>query len=190
MNKLVAHPPLTIFVDRDGVINQDSDAYVKSLDEWHPLPGSIEALATLSTHGYQVIVITNQSGIARGLLTLKDLEAMHTKLKLLVAQQGGYIQDIFYCPHGPEDNCDCRKPLPGLFIQAQKKYNINLEHSWCVGDSYRDIEAGLAVGARVVLVKTGKGERALANHPELKDALPIFEDLSAFTAWLLKHKDE
>lgn len=180
----------TIFVDRDGVINEDSDDYIKTIEEWRPLPGSIEALATLSKHGYQIIVITNQSGIARGLLSLTDLEAMHQKLKNLVAAQGGQVQDIFYCPHGPDDHCNCRKPLPGLLEQAQQKYHIDLKASWCVGDSYRDIEAGKHVGTSVALVRTGKGERTLKAHPELLKTLPIFDNLAAFSTWILQHKDE
>jgi D-glycero-D-manno-heptose 1,7-bisphosphate phosphatase len=177
----VSTQALTIFVDRDGVINEDSDAFIKTLTEWQPIPGSIEALAKLSQH-FQVIVITNQSGIARGLLTQETLAAMHAQLKEKVASLGGKITDIFYCPHGPDDGCDCRKPKPGLLLQAQQRYAIDLAKSWCVGDSYRDLEAGLAVGSKVALVRTGKGLKTLAKYPKLTDTVPVFDDLRAFSA--------
>ncbi len=182
---MITQHPATIFVDRDGVINQDSDAFIKSLDEWHPIPGSIEALAALSQR-FNVIIITNQSGIARGLLTTADLDAMHLDLKKQVTTLGGTITDILYCPHGPNDACICRKPMPGLLLQAQEKYALNLKNSWCIGDSYRDLEAGLAVGTQVALVRTGKGLRTLAQHPELEKSTPIFDDLNAFSTWILK----
>ena len=181
---MIAQYPATIFVDRDGVINQDSDAFIKSMAEWHPIPGSIEALAALSQR-FNIIVITNQSGIARGLLTKTDLDAMHTELKKQVHALSGTITDILYCPHGPNDLCNCRKPKPGLLLQAQEKYTLNLENSWCIGDSYRDLEAGLAVGSQVALVRTGKGLRTLAQHPELEKTLPIFDNLNAFSTWIL-----
>lgn len=181
---MIAQHPATIFVDRDGVINQDSDAYIKSLEEWHPIPGSIAALAALS-QCFNIIVITNQSGLARGLLTKTDLDAMHEDLQKKVKAQGGIITDIFYCPHGPHDACACRKPKPGLLLQAQEQYQLNLNNSWCIGDSYRDLEAGLAVGTRVALVRTGKGLRTLAQYPELEKTTPIFDDLSAFSTWIL-----
>ncbi len=182
---MIAQHPATIFVDRDGVINQDSDAFIKSLREWHPIPGSIEALAALSQH-FNVIVITNQSGIARGLLTTTDLNAMHTELKKQVCAKGGTITDILYCPHGPDDLCNCRKPKPGLLLQAQKKHMLKLKNSWCIGDSYRDLEAGLAVGTQVALVRTGKGLRTLTQHPDLEKTYPIFDDLNTFSTWILK----
>ena len=181
---MITQHSATIFVDRDGVINQDSDDFIKSLAEWHPIPNSIEALAALSQR-FNIIVITNQSGIARGLLTTAELDAMHTELKKQVHAFGGSITDILYCPHGPNDLCTCRKPKPGLLLQAQEKYALNLKNSWCIGDSYRDLEAGLAVGTQAALVRTGKGLRTLAQHPELEKTLRIFDDLNAFSTWIL-----
>lgn len=169
------------------MINEDSNSFIKSLNEWRPLPGSIEALVLLSQY-YQVIVITNQSGIARGLLSLDTLKAMHDQLKKDVQAHGGKIIDIFFCPHGPDDHCDCRKPKPGLLLQAQKKYPIDFTQSWCVGDSYRDLEAGRALGTHTALVLTGKGRATLAQHPDLRDSVPVFDDLHAFAKWLLKDK--
>jgi D-glycero-D-manno-heptose 1,7-bisphosphate phosphatase len=180
----------TIFVDRDGVINEDSDAFIKSLKEWHPIPGSVEALATLSRHDYQIIVITNQSGIARGLFSIDDLTAMHNQLHQQVQAQGGTITDIFYCPHGPDDHCTCRKPLPGLFTQAQKKYNLDLKNSWYIGDSYRDLEAGQAAGTHVALVRTGKGSATLSNHAEELKNIPVFDNLQTFAMWLLANNKD
>lgn len=178
--------PETIFIDRDGVINEDSDAFIKSLKEWQTIPGSIEAIADLSKAGITIIIITNQSGLARSLLTLKDLQEIHQKLIDDVKSQGGKITDIFFCPHGPNDHCDCRKPKPGLLLQAQKKYHLNLNKSYLIGDSYRDLEAGLAAGTKVALTQTGKGETTLLNHPELIKTTAIFKNLKAFSTWILK----
>ena len=156
-----------VLLDRDGVINEDSDDFIKSPDEWLAIPGSLEAIALLHQRGLQVVVITNQSGIARGLLDIETLDKIHAKMHRMVEQQGGRISKVYYCPHGPKDNCDCRKPKPGLLKQFAENYNIELVGIPFIGDSYRDIQAGLAVGAQPILVKTGKGLQTLASHPEI-----------------------
>lgn len=180
MNKL-------IILDRDGVINQDSDEYVKSVDEWIPLPGSAEAIARLFKAGFQVAVATNQSGLAREYFTQADLDAMHTKMTALVEAEGGEFAHIAWCPHGPDDSCDCRKPLPGLIHQIEKALDVSAEGAWMVGDSLRDLQAGSAAGCRVALVKTGKGEKTLPKllaDEELKDS-EVFSDLAEFVDFIL-----
>ncbi len=182
------HAETLVILDRDGVINQDSDDYVKSLDEFLPYPQAIEAIARLSRAGWTVAIATNQSGIARGYYDEAALAAMHERLNALVAQAGGEIARIVHCPHGPDDGCDCRKPLPGLLERLGTELGIDdLTGSWMVGDSLRDLEAGEAVGCRPVLVCSGKGERTLAKHPERADdgRTRVFDDLAAFVDWLL-----
>lgn len=174
-----------IILDRDGVINHDSDEYVKSVDEWIPLPGSLEAIARLCQAGWTVAVATNQSGIARGYFDLATLDAMHQKLDYLLAPLGGKIDRIEFCPHGPDVDCDCRKPLPGMFRNLVAHYGLpDLQGVPVVGDSLRDLEAGLALHATPYLVKTGKGERTLA-----KGGLPagtfVMDDLAAVADDLL-----
>lgn len=158
------------------MINQDSDAYIKSLEEWLPIPGSIEAIAQLSKAGWTVAVATNQSGIARGYYSLETLEAMHARLRALVAEQGGEVGHIVYCPHGPDDGCDCRKPKPGMLQAIAEHYQADLAGVWFVGDSKGDLEAALAVDAQPVLVKTGKGERTLSKG--VPENVLIFDDLA------------
>ncbi|GEK73146.1 MULTISPECIES: D-glycero-beta-D-manno-heptose 1,7-bisphosphate 7-phosphatase [Halomonas] len=180
-----------VILDRDGVINQDSDDYVKSLDEFLPYPQAIDAIARLSRAGWTVAVATNQSGIARGYYDETTLAAMHERLNALVAAAGGEIAHIVHCPHGPDDGCDCRKPLPGLLERLGTELGIDsLAGSWMVGDSLRDLEAGEAVGCRPVLVRTGKGERTLARHPERSgdDRTQVFDDLAGFVDWLLERQ--
>ncbi len=164
-----------ILLDRDGVINEDSDAFIKSPDEWQPIPGSLEALAWLNQRGVQVVILTNQSGIARGLFDLETLERIHTKMRTAVEGLGGQISDIFFCPHGPDDGCTCRKPRPGLFQQFAERYQVSLDALPAVGDSYRDLQAAWAVKASPVLVKTGKGLKTLEHHPDLD--LPVYANL-------------
>lgn len=147
----------TIVLDRDGVINEDSDAFIKSADEFIPLPGSLEAIALLHQSGYRVIVATNQSGLARGLFTEYELAHIHEKLVDLVENSGGLIDSIFYCPHGPDDECDCRKPKPGLITRAEAELDLSLAGSFLIGDSLRDLQAAQSAGMRPVLVRTGKG---------------------------------
>jgi D-glycero-D-manno-heptose 1,7-bisphosphate phosphatase len=172
-----------LILDRDGVINEDSDAYIKSVQEWLPIAASIEAIAQLSKAGWTVAVATNQSGIARGYYDLATLDAMHERLRALVAEQGGEVGLIVYCPHGPDDGCDCRKPRPGMLKTIARHYQAELAGVWFVGDSMGDLEAAVAVGAQPVLVKTGKGCRTLAKA--LPQGTLIFENLAAVARELI-----
>lgn len=173
-----------IILDRDGVINLDSDDFIKSPHEFVPIPGSLEAIARLNRAGYRVAVATNQSGVARGLYDLATLEAIHAKLTGLLAEAGGELAGIFYCPHGPEDGCDCRKPKPGLMYQIARQFEIDLAGVPVVGDSLRDLVAGRAVGCVPYLVRTGKGERTLAKAEGL-EGVAVFDDLAAVVDALL-----
>ncbi|GGU48317.1 D,D-heptose 1,7-bisphosphate phosphatase [Pseudomonas laurentiana] len=172
-----------LIIDRDGVINEDSDAYIKSVEEWIPIPGSIEAIAQLSKAGWTVAVATNQSGIARGYYPTTTLDAMHERLRALVAELGGEVGLIVHCPHGPDDGCDCRKPKPGMLKTIAAHYAVELTGLWFVGDSKGDLEAALAVDAQPVLVKTGKGERTLSKG--LPAGTLVFEDLAAVARALI-----
>ncbi|MFJ3051222.1 D-glycero-beta-D-manno-heptose 1,7-bisphosphate 7-phosphatase [Pseudomonas nitroreducens] len=172
-----------LILDRDGVINQDSDNYIKSLAEWIPIPSAITAIARLSKAGWTVAVATNQSGIARGYYDLATLESMHARLRELVAEQGGELGMVVYCPHGPDDGCDCRKPKPGMLRQIAQHYRADLKGVWFVGDSRGDLDAALAVDCLPVLVKTGKGERTLAKS--LPEGTLVFDDLAAVADHLL-----
>lgn len=173
-----------IILDRDGVINEDSDDYIKSVDEWIPIAGSIEAISRLKKAGYQVAVASNQSGIGRGYFEMQELLAMHDKMNALLAQRGASIDGIFFCPHLPEDNCDCRKPKPGLLLQIASQFNADLKQAVFVGDSQSDIQAARMVGATPVLVKTGKGQRTLAKS-ELVEGIAVYDNLSHFVRELL-----
>ncbi|WP_446809289.1 D-glycero-beta-D-manno-heptose 1,7-bisphosphate 7-phosphatase [Methylomonas sp. 2BW1-5-20] len=164
-----------VILDRDGTINVDSDEFIKTPDEWLPLPGSLEAIALLNQHGYKVVVISNQSGIARGLFDLATLEAIHAKMHELVDLAGGSIEAIYFCPHGPNDSCDCRKPKDGLFRRFAGATNADLSRTYAIGDSLRDIQAAESTGARPILVKTGKGEKTAINNPLLN--IPVFDNL-------------
>jgi len=174
-----------IIIDRDGVINYDSDEYIKSIEEWRPIPGSLEAMARLHKAGYLLAIATNQSGLARGLFTLEVLHAMHDKMLKLLSELGGKIDALAYCPHGPDDQCECRKPKPGLLIQISKELASPLDQAYFVGDSFKDIEAAQAVKAKGILVRSGKGERTLAKHPELLQQIPIYNNLKEFADSLL-----
>jgi len=164
-----------VILDRDGTINVDSDDFIKSPEEWLPLPGSLEAISLLNRHGFKVVVISNQSGVARGLFDFATLEAIHAKMKQMANDAGGEIETIYFCPHGPNDACDCRKPKDGLFRRFMADYSVDLSKIYAVGDSFRDLQAAESAGTKPILVKTGKGENTLLKHPELN--LPIFENL-------------
>jgi len=150
-----------IILDRDGVINQDSPDYIKSPDEWHPLPGSLQAIARLHQAGWTVAIASNQSGLARGLFDISALTAIHLKLRSELAKLNGAVDSIFVCPHGPDDGCSCRKPLPGLFHDIARRYDLELHNVPTVGDSLRDIQAGASAGCRPWLVQTGNGSKTL-----------------------------
>ncbi len=164
-----------ILLDRDGVINEDSVGYIKSTEEWEPIPGSLEAISLFNQKGYKVIVITNQSGIGRGLYDEEVMIQIHQKMEKMVEEKGGMIEKIYYCPHDPDLNCSCRKPQPGMFNAFSKEYNRPLSDLYYVGDKLADIQAAEAVGAKPILVKTGKGLETLENNPEISS--PIFENL-------------
>lgn len=152
-----------IILDRDGVINRDSDAFVKSPEEWVALPGSLEAIARLSQSGWTVAIATNQSGLARGLFDMNTLNAIHAKLHREVAALGGDVDAIFLCPHGPDDGCVCRKPLPGMMHDIARRYDISLAGVPAVGDSLRDLQASAQAGCTPWLVLTGNGEKTRAR---------------------------
>lgn len=173
-----------IILDRDGVINEDSDHYIRNAEQWQPIPGSIAAIAQLSQAGYRIAVATNQSGLARGFFNEQQLQAMHAKLNRLVIQAGGEIAAIRYCPHHPDDHCRCRKPEPGMLVSLLEELNCPAGQAWMVGDSLKDIQAGQAAGCRCALVKTGKGMRTVARGEGLH-TIPVFENLSAFCHQLL-----
>ena len=174
-----------LILDRDGGINYDSDAYIKSVEEWIPLPGAIEAIAQLSKAGWTVAIATNQSGIARGYYDIATLDAMHARLRTLVAEQGGEVGLVVYCPHGPDEGCDCRKPKPGMLKIIAEHYKVPLAGIWFVGDSLGDLEAAKAVDSQPVLVKTGKGEKTQAKN--LPVGTLIFDDLAAVAAELINN---
>ena len=173
-----------IILDRDGVINEDSDDYIKSPDEWHPIPGSLAAIARLYRAGWRVVVATNQSGVSRGLFDLDTLMRIHEKMYREVRNAGGQIDAIFFCHHAPEDNCRCRKPRPGLLLDIADRLRIELTGVPSIGDSLRDLQAARAAGARPLLVRTGKGASTL-GHPGLDPDVPVFRDLAGAVDALL-----
>jgi len=179
------HRVKTVIVDRDGTINYDSDDYIKSVAEWRPVPGSIEALARLSQAGYRVVVATNQSALGRGLFNAATLAAIHDAMCRAVARAGGRIDAIFYCPHTPEANCDCRKPKPGMLLDIARRFNLSLGEVPAVGDALRDLQAAAAAGAQPVLVLTGKGKETQAAGG-LPAGTKVYADLAAFADSLTK----
>ena len=170
-----------ILLDRDGVINRDSDAFVKSVEEFLPLSGSYEAIAALSRSGYLVAVCTNQSGVGRGLLTEAELGRIHDKLEQGVRDAGGALQSIEYCPHLPDAGCECRKPKPGMVNTLMRNLNVSPDRTTVVGDSLRDLQAGQAAGCRVVLVRTGNG-RKTETAARKAGCQEIYDDLAAFAS--------
>lgn len=176
-----------IILDRDGVINEDSDDYIKSPDEWIPLPGSLDAIARLNHAGYSVAVASNQSGLARGYFDIDTLASMHQKMQDMLQRVGGKVDAIFYCPHGPDDGCDCRKPQPGLLRQISERFQTPLDDVLFVGDTISDIKAARAAGARPVIVRTGKGGatlEAIASKKKL-NGIPAYDNLAAVVDALL-----
>jgi D-glycero-D-manno-heptose 1,7-bisphosphate phosphatase len=165
-----------IILDRDGVINQDSAEYIKSPDEWTPIPGSLEAIARLNQDGYHVVVATNQSGIGRGLFEVAALNAIHEKMHKALGLVGGRIDAVFFCPHAQDAGCNCRKPRPGLLEDIAHRFNTELTGVPSIGDSLRDLQAAAAVDARPILVLTGKG-RQTASDGGLPAGTVTFADL-------------
>jgi len=173
-----------IILDRDGVINYDSDQFIKSPDEWRPIPGSLEAIARLNHAGFRVVVATNQSGLGRGLFDMATLIAINDKMHKSLAQLGGRIDAVFYCPHAADSACECRKPKPGMFIEIANRFGVELTGVPCVGDSVRDLEAAATVEAQPILVLTGKGEKTLRDGVFPANTI-IFPDLAFVVTALL-----
>jgi len=174
-----------VILDRDGVINHDSDAFVKSPSEWVPIDGSIDAIAELSNAGFTVAVATNQSGVGRKLIDLPTLEAIHKKMRRAVTDAGGDLGRIVFCPHHPDDNCDCRKPNPGLFNKLARQYGVPINGVPMVGDSERDITAAKAVSGRPILVLTGNGQSTAAVLLEKNEEVETYADLQAAAKQLI-----
>lgn len=172
-----------VILDRDGVINHDSPAYIKSPDECHPIEGSLAAIARLCNAGYRIYIATNQAGVARGLLSLETLHAINDKLCWEVEEAGGKIEKVFYCPHDPDEGCGCRKPQPGLLLQIADHAGVDIREQVFIGDSTRDIEAAKAANCTPVLVLTGNGRQSLS---ELAEPVQVFEDLRDFANHYIK----
>lgn len=178
-----------VILDRDGVINEESDDFIKSPDEFVPLAGSLEAIARLKQAGYTVVVATNQSGIARKLFDIGTLNAIHAKLQRGLSRFGVTLDAIFFCPHGPDDACQCRKPKPGLLLDIGARFQTQIRGVPCIGDSLRDVQAAREVDAAPILVKTGKGAHTLAKHAdELRD-VPVCDTLAHAVDALLRNAD-
>ena len=179
-----------VILDRDGTINEDRDDFVKSADEWVPVPGALEAIARLNHAGWHTVIATNQSGLARGLFDMAALNAIHTRMNRELAAFGGRIDAVFFCPHGPDDGCLCRKPLPGLFTMIGERYGLELGGTHAVGDSLRDLQASAAAGCAPHLVRTGKGasldDAGIAAIQAQVPGTLVHADLAAFAQHLLQ----
>ena len=176
-----------IILDRDGTINRDSDDYIKSPDEWLPLPGSVEAIARLCQAGWHIAIASNQSGLGRSLFDLATLNLMHDKMNKLLAAAGGRVDAIFFCPHLPQDHCQCRKPLPGLFENIGERFGVALDQVHAVGDTLRDAQAAALAGCQTHLVCTGKSEGYSGSTPpeNFPPQTLVHDNLSAFADWVL-----
>ncbi len=172
-----------VILDRDGTINHDSDAYIKSPAEWRPLDGALEAIARLTQADYKIAVATNQSGIARGLFDTTTLIAIHDVLQRALGQVGGRVDAFFFCPHAADSACECRKPKPGMLIEIAHRFNVSLDGVYMVGDALRDLQAAAAAGAKPVLVLTGKGKKT-QKEGKLPPGTAVFPDLAAFAQHL------
>jgi D-glycero-D-manno-heptose 1,7-bisphosphate phosphatase len=172
-----------VILDRDGTINEDSEQHIRSPEEFRPIKGSLEAIARLTQADYRIVVATNQSGLARGFLDTRTLFAIHDTLLRALAQVGGRIDAFFFCPHAADAGCQCRKPQPGMLIEAGRRFNVALDEVYMVGDALRDLQAAAAAGARPVLVLTGKGAKTSAEG-KLPPGTRVFPDLAAFAEHL------
>lgn len=174
-----------VVLDRDGVINVDREGeYVSCADEWEPLPGALEAVARLNQAGYRVVIASNQSGLARGYFDIEDLNGIHDKMHRLLGENGGHVDAVFFCPHGPRQRCACRKPKPGLLEEIGTRYRVDLGNVPVVGDKKSDLEAARAAGCIPILVRTGYGELTLKQLGRF-DGVTIYSDLAAFAdAWI------
>jgi D-glycero-D-manno-heptose 1,7-bisphosphate phosphatase len=173
-----------VILDRDGVINYDSEQFIKTPEEWRPIPGSLEAIASLNQAGFRVVVASNQSGVGRGLLDMATLNAIHAKMHAMLARVGGRIEAVFFCPHAADSRCACRKPKPGLLLEIGLRYHVDLAGVPVIGDSLRDLQAAGAVGAAPILVRTGKGMLTL-QMGDLPEATRVFDDLAEVARALL-----
>ncbi|MDP2326050.1 MAG: D-glycero-beta-D-manno-heptose 1,7-bisphosphate 7-phosphatase [Gammaproteobacteria bacterium] len=180
-------PTRLIVLDRDGVINRESSSFIRSPEEWIPLPDSLRAIAELTTAGFAVVVATNQSGVGRGLFTARMLSDIHARMTSAIEAAGGRLAGIFFCPHRPEDGCECRKPRPGLMRQIEAHFGMSLHGQPVIGDSHRDLEAAWQVGARAILVRTGNGA---ATEGRLDADMPVtvFPDLATAASALIAEK--
>lgn len=178
--------PLVI-LDRDGVVNEDSEAYIRSAAQWRPIPGSLEAVARLTAAGFDVVICTNQSGLARRLFTKADLEAIHERMTEAVEAAGGRLAAILVCPHGPDDGCDCRKPAPGLLHEAARRFGVDIAGVPFIGDSARDLRAASAAGARPILVLTGNGQRTRDNGAA--EGVEVYRDLQEAANRLIEERN-
>jgi D-glycero-D-manno-heptose 1,7-bisphosphate phosphatase len=167
-----------VILDRDGVINHDSESFIKSPAEWRPIPGSLEAIARLNHAGFHVVLATNQSGVGRGLFEVSTLNAIHDRMHRALAQIGGRIDAIFFCPHASDAGCNCRKPRSGLLDEIASRFNVDLKGVPSVGDALRDLQAAAAVGATPMLVRTGKG-RKTEEEAGLPEGTQVYDDLAA-----------
>lgn len=173
-----------VILDMDGVINEDSDDFIKTEQEWQAIPGSMQAIARLNHSGFHIVTASNQSGLARGKLTMHELNRIHRKLHTHLAQYAGVIDAIFFCPHGPDEGCNCRKPAPGLFREIESRLHTPLHGVPVIGDRLSDVQAAQAVGARPMLVRTGKGQKQL-DEGLIPEDIPVYDDLAQATSALL-----
>lgn len=173
-----------IILDRDGVINLDSDEYIKSETEWEAIPGSLEAIGKLCHYGYSVVCVTNQAGLSRGIMTIEDLIRVHQKMHAELAKFRGTIEAVFFCPHSPEEECECRKPKPGLLKEVSQRLHTPLDNAILVGDKLSDLEAAAAVNCKPVLVRTGYGQGHV-DAGEVPGHIPVYASLSEFVDELL-----
>jgi D-glycero-D-manno-heptose 1,7-bisphosphate phosphatase len=177
-----------VMMDRDGVINYDSDAYIKSPREWRPIPGALRAIASLHAAGYLIFIVSNQSGVGRGLLSAAALDAINAHMVQAIERAGGRVAGIYCCPHRPEDACDCRKPAPGLLHRLEVEHGVSLEGQPFIGDKWSDLQAARAVGSRPILVRTGRGETTLGEHA---DSIPeVYDDLVEAAAAILESRGQ
>jgi len=177
-----------VILDRDGVINHDSDAFIKSPDEWQPIEGSAEAIGALTQAGFTIAVASNQSGIGRKLLDRQALDAIHEKMRQVVGRHGGRIDKVVVCPHRPDDGCACRKPKPGLLLELAQHYAVTVEGVPFIGDSMRDLDAAMAARARPILVLTGNGKATAASLSETGGKVEIFADLADVATALIANR--
>lgn len=179
-----------VILDRDGVINHDSPDYIRSARAWQPIEGSLEAIARLTHADYRVVVASNQSGIGRGLFGYDELFAMHDKLTRLTGELGGRVDGIFFCPHAPDDGCECRKPAAGLFREIARRLQIALTRVPVIGDSWRDVSAARTAGARPILVRTGAGAETERERAGQLAGVPVFDDLAGAARHLTEAPDQ